>query len=110
WLDDHDPGRMVTAAVVAPIDFAHRVVDDFEAARERRAHCTTDHVKPAPPKGDHVALLVGGLGSTSDNAAVDGVPTADLGYDPSEVFRFSYAGGLVSGNPYTAHDTLGELE
>jgi hypothetical protein len=40
-----------------------------------------------------VAILVGGLGSTSEHAAIDELATGALGYQSPEVLRFSYAGG-----------------
>lgn len=69
-----------------------------------------------------VALTVGGLGSTSESAAVDGLRTADLGYEPDQVVRFSYLGGRTpAGEPldalariparaYTSADTQGDVQ
>jgi hypothetical protein len=68
-----------------------------------------------------VAILVGGLGSSSEHAAVDGVDVATLGYAAGDVVRFSYAGGRVPGPPtggpfdglagstYRPADTEGDL-
>jgi hypothetical protein len=50
---------------------------------------------PAAPPHHRVALLVGGLGSTSTDAAIDDVDTGVLGYAAPHVVRFSYAGGRV---------------
>ena len=49
-------------------------------------------VQPAAGRG-RVALTVAGLGSSSEQAAVDDLRVGDLGYDPDRVLRFSYAGG-----------------
>src|SRR6185312_4138354 len=54
----------------------------------------------------HVAVLVGGLGSSSDNAAVGDVDTPTLGYRPDDVVRFSYRGGA---DPYDARDSTGDI-
>ena len=79
--------------------------------------------EPVPRREPHrVALLVGGLGSSSAHAAVDAVDTAALGFAHQDVLRFSYAGGLVpdpgdgpeyaalARNPYDAAATGRDLE
>jgi hypothetical protein len=38
-------------------------------------------------------VLVGGIGSTSESAAIEDLGTEALGYDDADVLRFSYAGG-----------------
>lgn len=89
--------------------------------RQRGAPCTPADVEPAKPDGSRVAVLVGGLGSSSDDAAIDGVDLTGLGYAPGAAVRFSYAGGRAPGYPvpglaaiparsYTAADTLGDLD
>jgi murein DD-endopeptidase MepM/ murein hydrolase activator NlpD len=64
---------------------------------QRRDDCTPAGVDPPPPAGRRIAVLVAGLGSTSERAAVDDVDTARLGYEGGDVVRFSYAGGRVPG-------------
>jgi pimeloyl-ACP methyl ester carboxylesterase len=66
-----------------------------------------------------VVVLVGGLGSTSSDAAVDEVDTAALGYRPEDVYRFSYEGGRtpdptdrrqhIDATVYTAADSQVDL-
>jgi hypothetical protein len=66
-----------------------------------------------------VALTVAGLGSSSEQAAVDDLRVGDLGYDPDRVLRFSYAGGRtpppggdfpdVAARPYGSVDTQGDM-
>jgi pimeloyl-ACP methyl ester carboxylesterase len=53
----------------------------------------------------HAVLLVGGLGSSSENAAVADVDTKALGYRADDVVRFSYS----DGETYTAQDTTGDI-
>lgn len=68
------------------------------AARDwlrRRTSCTPAATAPPRAPPGRVALLVGGLGSTSDLASVDRLDTSKLGYARPDVLRFSYAGGLV---------------
>lgn len=55
--------------------------------------CTAAGVAAPPPPERRVAILVAGLGSTSEAAAIDDLATAPLGYDAPDVVRFSYAGG-----------------
>lgn len=49
--------------------------------------------RPAAAGGARVALLVGGLGSSSRSASIDELRVDDLGYAPGSVVRFSYRGG-----------------
>ena len=88
-------------------------VDLFTLAMELRewrrsqAGCT-DGATPVPPAASrHIAVLVGGVGSTSESAAVDRVDLAGLAYAPSDVVRFSYAGGRV---PRSGSAAAGPLE
>jgi hypothetical protein len=55
--------------------------------------CTSSDVPVARPQTRHVAVLVAGLGSTSENGAIDDVDVGELGYDAGDVLRFSYSGG-----------------
>lgn len=69
--------------------------------------------------GKRVAVLIGGLGSSSESASIDGLRTDELGYQPEDVLRFSYAGGRTPGTgtgfqnlptrPYISADTQGDL-
>ncbi len=84
-----------------------------------RRPCTRRAVAVAAPAAHRVAVLVGGLGSSSESAAIDDVPTGTLGYEPVDVVRFSYAGGRtpdaadgfasIGASRYTAADTQGDL-
>lgn len=53
-----------------------------------------------------IALLVGGLGSATGEAAILDVDTAALGYAPGDVHQFSYRG---DGATYGAADTLQDI-
>lgn len=62
--------------------------------QDTQQRCTGADVRPPPPPpGRRIAVLVGGLGSSSEQAAIDEVDTAALGYAAADVVRFSYAGG-----------------
>ncbi len=82
-----------------------RLVAATTAWRASQATCTQSRVPPPGPSGRRVAVLVGGLGSSSTNAAIDDVDTAALGYDAADVVRFSYRGGSVSDHGYGPPDT-----
>lgn len=60
--------------------------------------CTPATAAPPPPRpGRHIAVLVGGLGSSSGDAAVLDVDTRALGYADGDVAQFSYRGGQSPG-------------
>jgi len=56
-----------------------------------------------------MAVLVGGLGSSSTSAAVTRVDTAALGYAGPDVHQFSYRGGTAAEQPYAGSDTQGDI-
>jgi hypothetical protein len=61
--------------------------------------CSDGPPPRAPVRGqDRVAITVAGFGSSSNDASIDELRTADLGYDGDRVVRFSYAGGRVPGS------------
>lgn len=63
--------------------------------RDDQGNCTPPAVLPPRSTTRRVAVLVGGLGSSSVSAAVAEVDTDALGYQPGDVVRFSYAGGRI---------------
>lgn len=75
--------------------------------------------RPAATRGERVALLVGGLGSSSRSASIDQLRAGELGYAADAVVRFSYRGGRTPGTgsgfaslaprPYVSADTQGDL-
>jgi hypothetical protein len=68
--------------------------------------CTDEGAHIAPPAERRVAVLVAGLGSTSERASIDDVDVGALGYEPDDVRRFSYAGGR---EPYGKAETQLDL-
>ncbi|HEX8582373.1 MAG TPA: M23 family metallopeptidase, partial [Acidimicrobiales bacterium] len=87
--------RAVLHEVLAldPVPHVAAVADAVGRWRAARQSCTPPDRSPPPTSGRRIAVLVGGLGSSSADAAVDTVDTAALGYAPADVIRFSYAGG-----------------
>ncbi|HUR18099.1 MAG TPA: peptidoglycan DD-metalloendopeptidase family protein [Acidimicrobiales bacterium] len=72
---------------------------------DRQDTCTPVEVAPPPPGGRRIAVLVAGLGSSSENAAIYEVRTGALGYASGDVFRFSYRGGSTADTRYGPADT-----
>lgn len=76
---------------------------------DARQTCTPESV-PAPKVQDrHILVRVAGLGSTSDDAAIDDLNAATLGYAEADVHRFSYRGGTIKENPYGVADTTNDI-
>jgi hypothetical protein len=69
-----------------------------ERFREGQRQCTPpERAPPPPPARERIAVLVGGLGSTSTHASIRDVDTRALGYPDDHVAVFSYAGGQTGG-------------
>lgn len=121
-------GRWVGAASAAwhtweqlhPVEVVGGVLQSYRWHRSQP--CTPGGAVVERPPGERTALLVGGLGSSSDAAAIDDVDVGALGYDEAEVVRFSYQGGRVPAgaplhpglaglpqSPYLPADTLGDI-
>jgi murein DD-endopeptidase MepM/ murein hydrolase activator NlpD len=99
------------------------LVADLRSRLDSHVRCSTG---PAPVRpaaaARRIAVTVGGLGSTSESAAVDNLRTADLGYASDDVIRFSYLGGrtpvaepdgalaLIQAHAYTSADTQGDIQ
>ena len=65
---------------------------------DAQRHCTPASVAPGVEAGGrHIAVLVGGLGSSSTSANILDVDTRALGYAHDDVAVFSYAGGQTGG-------------
>ncbi|MEZ5340647.1 MAG: hypothetical protein R2706_04130 [Acidimicrobiales bacterium] len=59
------------------------------------ADCTTDAIGVGAVGGDRIAVQVGGLGSSSDDASIGGLDLVALGYEAENIVGFSYAGGCT---------------
>jgi murein DD-endopeptidase MepM/ murein hydrolase activator NlpD len=102
------------------VDASLTVLRAWQRARATSGRpCTAAGIDPPPPGGRHVAVLVAGLGSNSRSSTVDHVHTDALGYAPSDVLRFSYAGGrtpddsdrfaMIPATSYDASETQRDL-
>lgn len=86
--------RLRLAASLSPQRILTEVLD--EVLRDDPGPCTPADAAPPPaPGAGHVALLVAGFGSSSEDGAIDDVDVDALGYGPGSVLRYSYAGGRV---------------
>ena len=91
-----------------------RDIDDWERAQRgctpERDDATT-RTSPTPsataPPHRRIALLVGGLGSSTGSAAILDVDTEALGYAPDDVHQFTYR---TDGQPYGPADTQQDIE
>lgn len=91
-------GAMATVAIEATLVLRERLDDE----------CTWPD-EPAPsPTGRSIVVLVGGLGSSSENAAVWDLEQP-LRADGHEVVRFSYAGGSVGERLYGPEHTTQDI-
>jgi VCBS repeat-containing protein len=122
WLRD----RAVATVSASPFDSIARAVDLVADLRSRLGPalpCSTGPAPARPAEGSpRIAVTVGGLGSSSESAAIDDLRTADLGYAADHVVRFSYQGGRTpAGRPaaalaripthtYSSADTQGDIE
>jgi hypothetical protein len=105
---------------LSPPEIAAGIVGSL--ARHLLQDCTESSVTVEPPVGERVALLVAGLGSSSEHGAIDDVDLDALGYDDADVLRYRYGGGrtpasadlhpALAGIPagtYGPEDTLGDV-
>jgi hypothetical protein len=74
---------------------AARLAARYRRLRRGVGECTSPGEAAPVLRDRHVAVLVGGLGSSATDAAVDDVDTTTLGFAPGDVVRFSYAGGRI---------------
>jgi Peptidase family M23/Putative serine esterase (DUF676) len=95
----------------SPVATVYRTASAARAFFDR-GECTPAGVAPPPVHG-HIAVLVGGLGSSGSmkdgvehgGAAIFRLDTAALGYQPADVLHFSYRGGTTAEHPYGKADT-----
>ena len=123
WGRDHATEKVAAIYGVTPVPFVLHTMDALATWRERQDHCTASGAPVPVPSNRRLAVLVGGLGSTSETASIDDVDTTALGYETRDVVRFSYRGGRVAADQpvspelahvdvttYTASDSAGDLD
>lgn len=92
------------ASELRPAVHVERLLAGLDRWADQRDRCTPASVPVPPPVGRRIVIEVGGIGSTSDAAAVADLDVEGLGYEPADVIRFSYAGGRVPPEPGLASD------
>lgn len=88
---------------------AARLSQRIAGALSDQGPCTAATDVIQSPGSGRVIVLVGGLGSTSDDAAIDKLDTESLGYATGDTIRFSYVGGSTLDNSYESVDTTGDI-
>lgn len=79
----------------SPWERARRAADALIAWYRSQQDCTPEGLSAPVIADRRIVIEVGGLGSSSDDAAIADLDTAALGYAPEDVVRFSYSGGRV---------------
>lgn len=77
-------GALITDTVLGFVDWARTQLD-----------CTDGGTPVPPPARRRVVVLVGGLGSSADEASISEVDTQALGVADEDVLAFSYRGGRL---------------
>ncbi len=92
-----------------PLTHVLRVGDAGLDWLRQRNDCTPAAAAQPRLQERHLAVLVGGLGSSSAEAAIDHLDTAALGYAGGDVSRFSYRGASTDVMPYEPYDTTVDM-
>jgi murein DD-endopeptidase MepM/ murein hydrolase activator NlpD len=121
WLRE----RAAATVAASRFDTVGRGLDLVADLHDRLGSPPRCSAGPAPVRpasgARRIAITVGGLGSTSESAAIDDLRTGDLGYDADHVVRFSYLGGRtpwsrpegalarIPARAYASPDTQGDV-
>jgi len=114
---------LLTAKLLAvagtPQVFALDLLSAVRAIARDQDGCTPHATRPKRRTGGrHLAVLVGGFGSSGGDAAVLDVDTRALGYADTDVAQFSYRGGQAPGrrqlagvpvHDYESSDSSGDI-
>lgn len=102
WVSEHGDGVLEEirgaihyGAEGHVLTHALRIAGAMKEWSDHRDDCTPSNVAAPRLAERHIAVLVGGLGSTSAKAGIADVDTASLGFAQTDVHRFSYRGGAV---------------
>ncbi|MFA5565750.1 MAG: M23 family metallopeptidase [Acidimicrobiia bacterium] len=77
----------------SPIELVRHLYQSTLEWWESRRDCTPASTQPTAPPQRRVAVLVDGFDSESAGGNIGNLPLKNLGYDPTDVLRFSYEGG-----------------
>lgn len=101
-------GAVHYGAMLSPVTHAAGLAAYTVNWARNRDDCTPPSVAPPPLPEPRVAVLVGGLGSSTTDADVDAVDPSAMGY--LDHVRFSYDGGSTRSSPYDGRDTTVDLQ
>jgi murein DD-endopeptidase MepM/ murein hydrolase activator NlpD len=106
---DEAAGLVAYARQLNPAAKVAHLADTTADWWRQRGDCTPAQLAPPPLPERHVAVLVGGLGSSSDGDPVEDVNPEGLGYTHADVVHFSYRGGDTERQSYGPRDTTVDL-
>ncbi|HEX6420947.1 MAG TPA: peptidoglycan DD-metalloendopeptidase family protein [Acidimicrobiales bacterium] len=120
WLRARGRAGPSYAGRTDPLGQGVDIARDLAAGLMAGDRCSSGPAPAQPVAGQHrTVVMVGGLGSSSEAAAIDDLPVAGLGYDRDRVVRFSYAGGrtpatgarfaAIPARAYRPADTQGDV-
>jgi hypothetical protein len=76
-----------------PVVRGARVAAATKRWYDQQHDCTPGSAEQPEPEERRIAVVVSGLGTTSGSNSAWNIDTAELGYAPEDVVRFSYQGG-----------------
>ncbi|HEY6531770.1 MAG TPA: peptidoglycan DD-metalloendopeptidase family protein, partial [Acidimicrobiales bacterium] len=80
-----------------PLTRAGRVIVATKRWHDQQQNCSSGSAPMPEPDERRIAVVVSGLGTDSNSNSAWEIDTAELGYEPSDVVRYSYTGGQASG-------------
>jgi pimeloyl-ACP methyl ester carboxylesterase len=89
-----------------PVTHVARAASAFEQWRIQQGNCTPTSASIPIRSEQRVAVLVSGLGTGSGSNSAWEIDTGTLGYDSTDVVRFSYAGGRAPDDSNPARAAL----
>lgn len=87
------------AIELAPATHSLRMARAFETWRDARSTCTSSAVPPPPMSSRRIAVVVSGLGTSSESNSAWEIDTRSVGYADPDVVRYSYSGGQAPRDP-----------
>jgi hypothetical protein len=106
---DEFRGALIYLNNLEPSTHVVRFIQAVRDWQKARATCTAPSVATPRLQERHLAVLVAGLGSSSEDAAVYNVDTAALGYAKGDAVKFSYNGGTTDEHAYQPVDTTVDI-
>jgi biotin carboxyl carrier protein len=106
---DEVRGAIHYAYATRPSTHLARFASAAHAWWKARHTCTPESEPPPKLQERRMLVRVAGLGSTSDEGAIDDLDGAALGYAKQDDVRFSYRGGTTDEHTYAVSDTTQDI-